>query len=147
MRAILNCSVKIWNMLTHSLLSWSLRSWYRTDVKLFGIRLYESYDIILLDWSDFKRKWDQVSEVVNKRWATWNKNWHLFEMRTSHVTSEKTLESSKNFCVIHPFLKKKIGIWYLYDKFRFSRTNVTTFRFSVCRDHIKSKIINLICSF
>ena len=104
-RAILNWSVKICNMLTLSLLSWSLRSWYRTDVKLFGIRLYKSYDIILLGWSDFKRKWDQYQRSLIKA-DDMEKELNRFEMRTSHVTLTKSLESWKIFCVIDFFYTK-----------------------------------------
>ena len=109
MRAILNWSVKIWNMLRHSLLSWSLRSWYLTDVNLFGIRSYVSYDIILLGWSDFKRKWDQDQRSLIKD-DDLEQELNLFEMRTSHVTLEKSLESWKNFCVIHPKKKSEYDI-------------------------------------
>ena len=65
-RAILDWSVKIWNMLIHSFVAWSLKSWYRAVVYLFGIRLYATYDIILLNWSDFKRKRDQYHRTLRK---------------------------------------------------------------------------------
>ena len=65
-RAILDRSVKIWNMLIHSVLVWSLKSWYRAVVYLFGIRLYATYDIILLNWSDFRRKRDQYHRTLRK---------------------------------------------------------------------------------
>ena len=94
-------------MLSHGVLTWSVKSWYRKMSYLFDIRLYTTYNIILLNWSDFKRIWNQYHWTLREDDRAKKKLNHI-EMKSRYNTCEKNrLNLIKIFYVIQSIFSFK----------------------------------------